>query len=283
MKYQKLRKLFLWLFLVVSLSSNGQNTVPPAIQTLKKAGMTVFSIGEGKWQTIVNGKVRVLNDDASVFGEFTTVKSFHQHRLVVTKGEITIEGTKPTELIVGWVKENDTKFSPWLPVKKTISFGSKGFSTFSDWDILDEEGKSILKFPIYDATIFDEGLCAVKVNGKYGFIDLNGNMVCKPKFDYAYKFFGDYGVILDKYQNHVGIINKEFEILLPVSKEFTSVRFFDKEYKGCKGLSLGTKGDVFYEVEHLVKCYFSNERNLKKALKEYDKTYRTTSRSFLCQ
>ena len=278
MKYQKLRTLFLWLLLVVSLSYNGQNAVPPAIQTLKKAGMTVFPLGEGKWQTTVNGKVRVFNDDASVFGEFTTVKSFHQHRLVVTKGEITIEGTKPTELIVGWVRENDTKFSPYLPVKKRINFGSKGFSTLSDWDILDEEGKSILKFPIDGATIFDEGLCAVKVNGKYGFIDLNGNMVCKPKFDYAYKFFGDYGVILDKYQNHVGIINKEFEILLPVSKEFTSVRFFDKEYKGCKGLSLGTKGDVFYEVEHLVKCYFSNERSLKKALKEYDKTYRTTSR-----
>lgn len=278
MKYQKLRKLFLGLFLVVSLSSNGQNTVPPAIQTLKKAGMTVFSLGEGKWQTIVNGKVRVLNDDASVFGEFTSVSSFHQNRMVVTKGEITIEGTKPTELIVGWVKENDTKSSPLLPVKKTISFGSKGFSTLSDWDILDEEGKSILKFPIYGATIFDEGLCAVKVNGKYGFIDLDGNMVCEPKFDYAYKFFGDYGVIEDKYKNHVGIINKEFEILLPVSKKFTSVRLFDKEYKGCKGLSLGTKDGAFYEVAHLVKCYFSNEKKLKKALKEYDETYRTTSR-----
>lgn len=278
MKYQKLRKLFLGLFLVVSLSSNGQNTVPPAIQTLKNAGMTVFSIGEGKWQTIVNGKVRVLNDDASVFGEFTSVESFHQNRMVVTKGVITIEGTKPTELIVGWVKENDTKSSPLLPVKKTISFGSEGFSTFSDWDILDEEGKSILKFPIDDAKIFDEGLCAVKVNGKYGFIDLDGNMVCEPKFDYAYKFFGDYGVIMDKYKNHVGIINKEFEILLPVSKKFTDVRLFDKEYKGCKGLSLGTKDGAFYEVAHLVKCYFSNEKNLKKALKEYDKTYRTTSR-----
>ena len=272
MKYQKLRTLSLWLLLVVSLSSNGQNAVPPAIQTLKKAGMTVFPLGEGKWQTTVNGKVRVLNDDASVFGEFTSVSSFNQHRMVVTKGVITIEGTEPTELIVGWVRENDTKFSPYLPVKKRINFGSKGFSTLSDWDILDEEGKSILKFPIDGATIFDEGLCAVKVNGKYGFIDLNGNMVCKPKFDYAYKFFGNYGVIEDKYQNHVGIINKEFEILLPVSKEFISVRFFVKEHKGCKGLSLGTKGDVFYEVEHLVKCYFSNERNLKKALKEYDKT-----------
>lgn len=267
MKYQKLRTLFLWLLLVVSLSSNGQNAVPPAIQTLKKAGMTVFPLGEGKWQTTVNGKVRVFNDDASVFGEFTSVSSFNQHRMIVTKGVITIEGTKPTELIVGWVRENDTKFSPYLPVKKRINFGSKGFSTLSDWDILDEEGKSILKFPIDGATIFDEGLCAVKVNGKYGFIDLNGNMVCKPKFDYAYKFFGNYGVIEDKYQNHVGIINKEFEILLPVSKEFISVRFFVKEHKGCKGLSLGTKGDVFYEVEHLVKCYFSNERNLKKALK----------------
>ena len=278
MKYQKLRKLFLGLFLVVSLSSNGQKTVPSAIQTLKKAGMTVFSLGEGKWQTIVNGKVRVLNDDAFVFGEFTSVSSFHQHRMDVTKGEITIEGTKPTELIVGWVKENNTKFSPWLPVKKTVSLGSEGYSTFSDWDILDEEGKSILKFPIYGATIFDEGLCAVKVNGKYGFIDLDGNMVCKPKFDYAYKFFGNYGVIEDKYKNHVGIIDKEFEILLPVSKQFTSVGFFVKEYKGCKGLSLGTKGGAFYEVEHLVKCYLSNERNLKKALKEYDETYRTRSR-----
>ena len=278
MKYQKLRTLFLWLLLVVSLSSNGQNAVPPAIQTLKKAGMTVFPLGEGKWQTTVNGKVRVFNDDASVFGEFTSVSSFNQHRMIVTKGVITIEGTKPTELIVGWVRENDTKFSPYLPVKKRINFGSKGFSTLSDWDILDEEGKSILKFPIDGATIFDEGLCAVKVNGKYGFIDLNGNMVCKPKFDYAYKFFGNYGVIEDKYQNHVGIINKEFEILLPVSKEFISVRFFVKEHKGCKGLSLGTKGDVFYEVEHLVKCYSTNARNLKTALKEYDKTYRTTSR-----
>ena len=277
MKYQKLRKLFLGLFLVVSLSSNGQNTVPPAIQTLKKAGMTVSPLGEGKWQTIVNGKVRVLNDDASVFGEFTSVSSFHQNRMVVAKGVITIAGTKPTELIVGWVKENDTKSSPWLPVKKTISFGSKGFSTLSDWDILDEEGKSILKFPIDGATIFDEGLCAVKVNGKYGFIDLNGNMVCEPKFDYAYKFFGDYGVIEDKYKNHVGIINKEFEILLPVSKKFTCAGLFDKEYKGCKGLSLGTKDGAFYEVAHLVKCYFSNEKNLKKALKEYDETYRTTS------
>ena len=245
MKYQKLRTLFLWLLLVVSLSSNGQNAVPPAIQTLKKAGMTVFPLGEGKWQTTVNGKVRVFNDDASVFGEFTSVSSFNQHRMIVTKGVITIEGTKPTELIVGWVLESDTKISPDQPVKKRINFGSKGFSTLSDWDILDEEGKSILKFPIDGATIFDEGLCAVKVNGKYGFIDLNGNMVCKPKFDYAYKFFGNYGVIEDKYQNHVGIINKEFEILLPVSKEFISVRFFVKEHKGCKGLSLGTKGDVF--------------------------------------
>ena len=64
MSCQKLRTLFLWLLLVVSLSSYGQNAVPPAIQTLKKAGMTVFPLGEGKWQTTVNGKVRVFNDDA---------------------------------------------------------------------------------------------------------------------------------------------------------------------------------------------------------------------------
>lgn len=251
-----------------SLSSKCQDDIPAAIQTLKNAGITVFSIGNGKWEMVGNGKVKILNDDGSVFGEFTNVVSYSQNRMVVTKGTYTV---KPTEVFLGWYY--DSSNIP-IPVKKTLGNVKEEYTIVTDWDIIDNNGKSILKFPIYDANIFQEGLCAVRVSDKYGFIDLDGNLVCEPKFDYAYRFFGEYGIIEDKYRNHVGIINKKFEILLPVSKELCDVRNFVPEYKGCKGLSLGTKKGIFYEVKTLLEYYTKNGNNLKKALKEYDNKYR---------
>jgi hypothetical protein len=35
---------------------------------------------------------------------------------------------------------------------------------------------------------FNEGLAATKKDGKYGYIDLKGNWVIKPQFDFTYKF-----------------------------------------------------------------------------------------------
>lgn len=269
MKCLMLRRISVVLLLAVSLSAKGQENVPPAIQTLKNAGLTVSSIGGGKWYAPVNGSARIFNDDGTVFGDFTSYISFEQNRMVVTKGTYTYEGSEPTEWIIARVKI----YGEYIPVKKTYGSKREGCTVNTDWDILDEKGNSILKFPIDKATKFSEGLCAVKVDGKWGFIDLDGNMVCEPKFDNAFIFYGDYGLISDKYDRYAGIINKKFEIVLPVSK-LLKVQFLEKEYKGYKGLVVVNESGEPRDIELLRKCYLANGRNLKKAIKEYDKKYR---------
>jgi len=42
---------------------------------------------------------------------------------------------------------------------------------------------------VYDGAFsFSEGLAAVELNGKYGFIDKKGNLVIQPVYDNAYLF-----------------------------------------------------------------------------------------------
>ena len=52
------KKYLLLVLLLISITSNGQEQTPPAIQALKNAGITTFYIGNGKWQTNVNKKLK---------------------------------------------------------------------------------------------------------------------------------------------------------------------------------------------------------------------------------
>lgn len=125
MKSLMLRRIFVVSLFAVSLSANGQKEVPQAIQTLRNAGLTVSSIGGGKWFAPIDGNARIFNDDGTVFGDFTGYISFEQNRMVVTKGTHTYEGSKPTEITIGWVKENNLKSSPLIPVKKHLGLKQK--------------------------------------------------------------------------------------------------------------------------------------------------------------
>ena len=43
--------------------------------------------------------------------------------------------------------------------------------------------------PVYEqVAYFSEDLAAVKLNGKYGFIDKMGNIVIQPQFEWAFRF-----------------------------------------------------------------------------------------------
>jgi len=62
---------------------------------------------------------------------------------------------------------------------------------FDEWALIDKTGNEITKkhFDSFDSYgMFSEGLVAVKVKKKYGFIDRNGKFVIKPQFDYADNF-----------------------------------------------------------------------------------------------
>lgn len=60
-------------------------------------------------------------------------------------------------------------------------YGYKFIDTNGEVVISLEDGISVCGY-------FQEGLCVVRVDGKYGFIDRTGKMVIPPKFDCAYGF-----------------------------------------------------------------------------------------------
>ena len=74
-----------------------------------------------------------------------------------------------------------------------------------------------------DARFFKNGLAAVKINDRYGYIDLNGNFLIKPQFDDAKSFldsgFAIVGVGLKNFRKW-GIINRKGEYIINPQFDF---------------------------------------------------------------
>ncbi len=51
------------------------------------------------------------------------------------------------------------------------------------YGFIDKNGDFVIKPKFDDAWYFREGLAAVELNGKYGFIDKSGKIIAKPEFD----------------------------------------------------------------------------------------------------
>lgn len=110
------------------------------------------------------------------------------------------EGLAPVRI------EKSEYLEKWIYVDKTGKkaidkefFGADSFVDgrafvkvgFDEWALIDKSGKEVTKkhFDSFDSYgMFSEGLVAVKVKKKYGFIDRNGKFIIKPKFDYADNF-----------------------------------------------------------------------------------------------
>ncbi|MCE7217546.1 WG repeat-containing protein [Campylobacter coli] len=56
------------------------------------------------------------------------------------------------------------------------------------WSFLDKNGEIIAKPKFDNLGVFSEGLAGVKLNGKWGFIDKNGEFAIKPKFNAVWGF-----------------------------------------------------------------------------------------------
>lgn len=108
-----------------------------------------------------------------------------------------------------------------------ISSGSKEIR----FGYTDKFGKTLIPSKYEDARQFSEGLAAVKLNRKWGFIDTNDSIIIPMLYGWA-SSFGEYGFkglaivkIDNEFERGVGItslgktglINKEGEIVLPLS------------------------------------------------------------------
>ncbi|WP_153000603.1 WG repeat-containing protein [Campylobacter coli] len=102
------------------------------------------------------------------------------------------------------------------------------------WSFLDKNGEIIAKPKFDNLGVFSEGLAGVGLNGKYGFIDKSGKIVIEPKFDNLGVFSeGLAGVGLNgKY----GFIDKSGKIV--IEPKFDNLGVFSE---GLAGVGLNGK------------------------------------------
>lgn len=100
----------------------------------------------------------------------------------------------------------------------------------------DSEGNIIAPFGAYDQIdVFSEGLCAVRSNGKSGFIDGSGAVVIPLEYDEVYSF--SEGLAAVRKDDHFGFIDTSGKLVIPleyekVSSFYEGSAWFRKEKAG---------------------------------------------------
>ena len=81
------------------------------------------------------------------------------------------------------------------------------------WGFIDKNGNMVIN-PEYDkAELFSEGLAAVALNGKWGYIDRAGRWVVKPQYEFADDFSEGFAGVVGN--GKYGFINKQGELVIP--------------------------------------------------------------------
>ncbi|WP_430883378.1 WG repeat-containing protein [Fusibacter sp. JL216-2] len=138
------------------------------------------------------------------------------------------------------------------------------FITYADeessniYKFVDSKGKVILSFEEYDdVRSFSSSLARVKLNGLYGYINTNGDVVIEPKYKratdfiegYAYvKMLNDTNVIIDKIGEIVNdLIDENYDKEQSVETFFSNSK---QKYGLCNntGIVLSAKYDGIYQV-----------------------------------
>jgi len=136
------------------------------------------------------------------------------------------------------------------------------FSDGEKWGFKDNNKNIFLNAKYDDAYAFSEGLAAVKINGKWGFINHNGVEIIPPvKYEKAGSF--SEGLCMICQNGKWGFIDKKGEEIIPPVK-FERVGKFSEglamAYENNKYGYINKKGETIIEMKYDFAFDFSNER-----------------------
>lgn len=89
-------------------------------------------------------------------------------------------------------KDGESKISSSaIKETRTFSEGLGAINVNGKWGFVDTSGDLVIESSFEDALPFSEGIAPVMSGGKWGYIDKSGKIVIKPQYDIAECFFGD--------------------------------------------------------------------------------------------
>lgn len=158
-------------------------------------------------------------------------------------------------LIPFGVSNYDYQTSSGLVKLENIEYIPTKFGTKFGYTNL--QGEMLIE-PKYDfARVFRSNVARVKVNNKWGLIDKRGNYIFEPQFDYISNIYEDSTAYVMN-DNYMGLIDKSGNEILPV-KELEIMRFYELEpniYKIYKNKKEGIYNSI--TKKYIVESIYDN-------------------------
>ena len=138
----------------------------------------------------------------------------------------------------GFIDENGREIIPcnydWIDDEQSLCDDNCRIVLNGKYGFIDKNGKEVIPCNYDGASIFNEGLAAIKLNGKWGFIDRDGIEVIPHRYEEVYAF--SEGFVAIKLNGKWGFIDKSGREVIPCKYDGTycftgglgSVRLQDK-------------------------------------------------------
>jgi hypothetical protein len=213
------------------ISTSGNKKI--AVQNLKKC--TDLSI-------IVSDTLAASNDGE--YGYYDTefnavIDATYDYASAINLGVGAVKTGGKWKLIDAEGKQiGSTDYDDVILDDKSIAYRNERAFVKSDDDVImvDSEGKKIGDQTFQDAKLFlqDDAYTAVKIDGKWGFVDKNGKVVIEPQYDDARSFSNGYAAV--KTGGKWGFIDAEGSIV--IENTFSDVKDFSD------------RGTVFVQIQN---------------------------------
>jgi hypothetical protein len=96
-------------------------------------------------------------------------------------------------------------------------YQDEGFG-YNNWGFIDKTGKKVIPCKYSDVGVFSNGLCSVRIgskeNGKYGFINKEGQEITEIEFEYVYPFTGNVTLVRKAGGKHLSLMDNTGKIIM---------------------------------------------------------------------
>ncbi len=164
--------------------------------------------------------------------------------------------------MVAVIRHADGAFTYIVPEGDNMArfAGNRRISVMQEgkYGYIDFEGNLVIPYEFSQFSVFREGLCMVKRNGYYGFIDTLGKTVVPFEYDGGEFFVNDSAIMLK--QGKMGVINSKNEVLIQFIYDRISRYYFPRP---PGGLVLIKQGIWHYidPVSHEIKVWENFDLN----------------------